>query len=310
VAWKGPLLLVDQLAFPPTTIILFAPGLVPWLLVWAGALLILIGLLFLPLLRSNRRARFWLTGMVLSIPLICSTVPHSRLLVFAGIGGSALVAEWIGGVIDRAGWIPAGKKWGFAARGMLYAFFAIHLVFAPVLLAGNSTSAAFAQEYIQDAAAGVSAGPELSKQDLVIVNHPIVFYAHYFKSARLFAGLSVPRRLRVLAPGMSSIHAGRPDEKTLVLRPDGGFLKFPFDNVFRGPSHPLKLGQKVILTGMTAEVTSLTSDGRPAEVAVHFSVPLDDSSLRWLSWEGEGYVPFTIPSVGESKVIPPAPPLF
>jgi hypothetical protein len=193
---------------------------------------------------------------------------------------------------------------------MLYAFFVIHLVLAPVLLAGNSTSASFAQKYIQDAAAGVSAGPELSDQDLVIVNHPIVFYAHYFKSARLFAGLSVPRRLRVLAPGLTQVQVERPDEKTLVVRPEGGFLADPFDNVFRGPSHPLRLGQRVILSGMTAEVTALTSDGRPAEVAFHFAVPLEDSTLRWLMWEGEGYVPFTIPSVGESRVIPPAPPLF
>lgn len=310
VAWKGPLLLTDQMFFPPASFVLFLPELVPVLLVWALLILIVISALLFPLLRHEKRARFWATGLILSIPLVCTTMPHSRLLLFAGIGGFGLLAEWIAGMTQRADWLPPGKFRGVAAQWMLVALFVVHLAVAPVLLAMNSTSATFSQRYIQDAAARLEAGPGLEKQVLVIVNHPVIFYAHYFRTARFLAGQSVPRRLRVLAPGNAALRITRTDQKTLVARPEKGFIELPFDNVFRGPAHPLHVGDSVALTGVTIKVTAATPDGRPAEASFHFSVPLDDPSLRWIQWKGEGYEPFTVPAVGESLLLPPAPPLF
>ena len=98
-------------------------------------------------------------------------------------------------------------------------------------------------------------------------------------------------------------------ERTLVMKPQGGFFGLPFDNVFRGPSHPLKVGDRVKLTGMTVEINALTEDARPDQVSFRFSVPLEDPSLRWLRWE-EGYVPFAPPAVGRSVLLPAARPLF
>jgi len=43
---------------------------------------------------------------------------------------------------------------------------------------------------------------------------------------------------------------------------------------------------------------------RAAEVRFRFSVPLEDSSLRWMTWEGRGYEPFVIPAVGETRTLP------
>jgi hypothetical protein len=192
---------------------------------------------------------------------------------------------------------------------MLFAFLVVHLLIAPVLLEMNATSATFSQRYIQDAATAVQAGPELAQQDLVIMNHPVTFYGHYFSTARFLAGESVPHHLRVLAPADGPLRVTRTDERTLVMKPQGGFFGLPFDNVFRGPSHPLRVGDQVRLTGMTVEINALTEDGRPGEVAFRFSVPLEDSSLRWLRWE-EGYVPFAPPAVGRSVLLPAARPLF
>jgi hypothetical protein len=310
VAWKGPLLLADQMFFPPSSFVLFFPKLVPAVLVWDVLLLILLGWLFSPLLRQDKRARFWATGMLLSIPLLCTTMPHSRLLVLAGVGGFGLLADWIAGLVEGATWLPRGKAWNRAARVMLIAFLFLHLVIAPVLLEMNATSSTFSQRYIQDAACAVQAGPELAQQDLVIVNHPVTFYGHYFSTARFLAGQSVPHHLRVLAPADGLLRVARTDRSTLVMKPQGGFFGLPFDNVFRNPSHPLRVGDCVNLTGMTVEINTLTEDGRPSEVSFRFSVPLEDSSLRWLRWEGEGYSPFTIPAIGESVVLPAAPPLF
>jgi hypothetical protein len=237
-------------------------------------------------------------------------MPHSRLLLFAGIGAFGLLALWMDGVIGVAAWIPAGRTWRRTARVMLVAFLCVHLLVAPLLLPMNATSAAFGQPYIQDAVEAVPAGPELAGQDLVILNHPIVYYGHFFPTVRILAGQSSPRRVRVLAPAVDTLHVRRPDIHTLVVRPKGGFLGLPFDNVFRGPGDPMAVGDRVVLTGMTVEIMQLTADGRPAEASFRFASPLEDSTLRWLRWAGQGYVRFVPPAVDDTCTVPPAPPLF
>ena len=65
----------------------------------------------------------------------------------------------------------------------------------------------------------------------------------------------------------------------------------------------MALGHRVSLTGMTAEVTELTPDGRPAEVAFHFAVPLEDDSLIWLCDRGGTFEPFQPPAIGQAERI-------
>ena len=60
------------------------------------------------------------------------------------------------------------------------------------------------------------------------------------------------------------------------------------------------VGQRVELTGMVAEVLTLTSDGRPDQVSFTFDVPLEDPSLRWIWWDDDGFAPFVPPPVGET----------
>jgi len=69
-------------------------------------------------------------------------------------------------------------------------------------------------------------------------------------------------------------------------------------------------GLRVALEGMTVEIMEVTGDGRPALAAFRFSRPLEDPSLRWVRWEGEAYVPFELPGVGEEREIPAAARLF
>ena len=41
-----------------------------------------------------------------------------------------------------------------------------------------------------------------------------------------------------------------------------------------------------------------------AAVLVRFDEPLDSPSMRFLQWDRYGYVPFALPAVGESVVLP------
>jgi hypothetical protein len=305
-AERAPILLLDQWALPPSAITMFLPAEgVPIFSLAAFLLLLLLTVLLYPLLRQEKMARFFALGMVFSVPLICSVMPHSRLLSFVGIGGMGLLALWMAGLSDRAAWLPAGRIWRIPARVLFVLFILIHLVLAPLLLPGTSTSADFAEQYIQRPARESEAlQGDLSQQDIVMVNPPMAFQAHYIPTVRVLQGQTPPRHLRVLAPGLADLKISRPDERSLLVRPEGGYLSQPFDDVFRGAAHPMRLGERVVLTGMTVEITELTADGRPAEALFEFPFRLEDPELKWLKWEDGIYVPFDLPQVGTTLSLP------
>lgn len=84
---KIPILFAGQFALPPSDFSEFAPPTVkPFFIGWGVLTMVILIPFFLPLLRADRTARFWATGMALSFIPICSTGPMDRLLDFAGIG--------------------------------------------------------------------------------------------------------------------------------------------------------------------------------------------------------------------------------
>ena len=113
----------------------------------------------------------------------------------------------------------------------------------------------------------------------------------------------MPRHTRVLAPAIPSVTIRRLDERTLAIRPRGGYLRWPLDQVFRSERRQFALGEQVRLTGMTVTISSLTADGRPAEATFRFDVPLESPSLLWLCFRGDGFEPFTPPAVGQEAEI-------
>ena len=112
------------------------------------------------------------------------------------------------------------------------------------------------------------------------------------------------KQIRTLATGPVSLRLTRDDEKTIHVQVADGLYLGVLGPLFRDQKHALKIGDRVQLTGFTAEVIALTSDSRPKEIIYRFSVPLEEPSLRWLQWkDDEGYVSFDLPSVGESVTL-------
>ena len=305
VGMRAPLLLADQLFLPPSSLVLFlGEHLLSPLLIWGTVIVVLFGFLFWPLIRSDRVSRFWVTGMLLSVPIVCTALPHSRLLMFTGLGAFGLIAIWIQRARECNARPGEPRTHVRVRRWAVILLVAVHGPIAALSLVYNATSTTFAQKYIQDAALALEDDGSMRGTDLVIVNHPIPFYAHQAGIARMVLGSVPPRRLRVLSPGLEAVHILRPDSATLIVRPEGGFISSSFDNVFRGPAHPMVKGERVTLTGMTAEVIDLTDDGRPAGVQFRFAGRLEDRPWRWVQWEGNRYVPFVPPPVGGHVELP------
>lgn len=325
----GPVLLLGQWSVPePGIYSLFST----WVsrAAWLTAVLILaaLGALLIPLLRKDRVARFWGLGMTLSVIPACSiTLPSGRMLIFVGVGAMGLMAQFIAGLLERVGWTSTRRIWKAPASALCALLIGFHGLLSPILL--SSTQSLLNTFFYSIINLGPL--PEAASQDVVIVNAPCPGHFIYAQSLRESRHEPMPAHLRVLAPGYSAVTITRADERTLIVRPEDGYLvhvgpwmkadpdPFPLvhpvygyqhgDGFFRSEDHPMMLGERVELTGMSVEITALTENGQPAEARITFDRPLEDPSLVWLQWDWEQnvYAPFTIPAIGKTAYIPGPP---
>jgi len=295
---------LSQLAWPAAEAWAVAPP--PWGRARAIAAVGLLGLALLPRLRTDRGLAVALLGGALALVPAAAVVPGDRMLLLAGVGGSAAVA----GVIAVAA--GEGERVRAAWRGLAIALapglLVVHGVLAPLALPRQVAALSPALEVAQRAAvASLPDDPALSQQHLAIVNAPPTFVSSTLWLWRWGdEAHALPRSLRLLGATFEPVIVQRPDPHTLVLQPVGGYLGDPFTANARGPSHPFAAGDRLALAGWSVEIAGV-AHGRPTVVRVRFDVPLEDPSLRWVVWQGDRFVPFTPPAVGRSLAIPGGP---
>ncbi|MDP6779618.1 MAG: hypothetical protein QGI83_22880, partial [Candidatus Latescibacteria bacterium] len=259
---RFPILLLDQWALPPSGIAVFLSpdGLrALWIAGIVGT--VVLAAIVLLLLRGSRLAGFWGSGMILSLVPACATVPNGRLLMFAGIGGMGLVAQVIAGDGEGTEARDNGRRRGILSRGLAGLFVVIHLVLAPVLLPFSVWNNAGSRPFVDVPADSAPMDASVVDDEVVIVNPPFPFFAHYLQTVRALKGGPIPGHVRVLAPGTRAVDVLRADERTLVITPERGFLSAPFDGLFRGDRYPVAPGDRVQLSGLTAEVLEATPSG-------------------------------------------------
>ncbi len=288
-----PILLLGHWAFPAAEVysILQPPASI---LVWCLALiLIFVGvLLFWPLIRRSKLARFFALGSVLATIPPAASLPANRLLGFVGLGAFGLL-------VCFADYVFAASRF---QRLIGQALVAIHLLQIPLL--PLTTFAPYLLSNIESAIATVPSDSAIVRQSVIFVNAPSYFHISFIPDIRAVTGQPIPARIRGLAPGLVPSTLTRLDNDTLVIQPAGGYFT-GYDAVFRDPSsHPFRVGQIVELSDVQIEILAITTDGRPDRVAFHFKVPLESDTFRWLEWVSGHYVPFSLPSVGQTLTLP------
>ena len=302
---RAPFLLLGQWAVPPSDLtIMIHPKYA--ILLWRIALVFLVILIvaLIPLLWRQRSTRFWAMGMILSVLPICATFPSDRLLLFVGIGAMGLVAQFIYNVFGKTEERPKFILWRIPAFVLAVIFILIHLIIAPLALPVRAVPM-IPKKFADKLMITEALDESVKSQDLVVVNPPVTFL--FLQSPLVWEGNNqpIPRHLRILTSSLfQPVKIYRADAKTLVIRPEYGYYAFVLDALFRNKQHPFSVGDRVELTGMTVEITELTGDGRTAEAAFIFSVPLEDPSLRWLQHKDGAFVPFTPPAIGQRVVLP------
>jgi len=293
VAAHGPGLLLGQWLLPPAEVAPFlSAGAQTALWVAAGVVLALSAWWLWPVVRRSATARFWAGGMLLAGVLPAGgALPANRLLFLVGLGAMGLLAEGLAA--------PRSTHW--QRRGVRGALVLVHLVLAPLLLPLTAYSPALLGG-LAAASASLPNEPALTRQTVIVVNAPSFANAGYLSRLRGQHGLLTPARVRGLATGLGPVTVARTDAHTLIVTPEAGFIG-GFDGVFRGPAHPLAVGEMIDLGDMRVDILSLAPDSLPATAAFHFSTPLEDEVLRWVIWRAGGYAAWSPPAVGTSVTL-------
>lgn len=267
----------------------------------AGVCALALLALFRRALLQDAEARFWALGMALAVVPVCATFPMDRLLTFTGIGAFGLLGVqvrrlgWLDGVVE----LEAGRllRWGTGALVVL------HLLIAPPLLALRSYSPSMLYAAAEDGASFVPSEAPAQDEVWVVVNGFDLF-AMYMPILRAEKDQTVPGSLEILGCVLAAQEITRSDERTLVLRPEGGFLKYSIEHLTRSPSLPFQVGQKIQRARMEVEILEVLPDGRPSAVQFRFDTSLEDRSIRWFQADGFSSVAWTPPPVGESGHLP------
>jgi hypothetical protein len=290
-----------------------------------AAFLLLILVVLLPLLRKDRVALFWFTGMLLCILPICATVPMNRNLLFAAIGAFGLTAQFIAGLFTKQSWVPTARFWRVPAWILCFTLLFINV---PVAIAAR-ISAPKAISFIFntfESTIDIGSHPNFESQTVVVVNAPNPFLFVGLPFYRAFENQPLPEKTRVLSPAFGPLEIMRTDEKTLMIKTHAGSLFRPdtsrqddqlnfvylyhhLNSLFRPPEARFSVGERIQLTGMSVEVAGVDAHGRPNELLIRFDVPLEDPSLHWLQWNWKelgfgSYSPFKPPAVTQKSYLP------
>ncbi|MFH1743502.1 MAG: hypothetical protein ABIH23_31240 [bacterium] len=328
VLQRLPILLFGGLAWPPADIYLFfSTHVAPIFAVTAIVLILAACGLFLPIWRHCKRSHFWMLGIVLSALPFCAAIPSNRNLTLVAFGAVGLLAQWIYGLLHSSASLPQSRLWRIPVSIGCCILLFIHIICAPLSLRNQLNSLRKIQPAVEQLVDIGISDRHIAQQDVILVNPPTGLFISYLLPIRFLNHLPIPAHIRMLAPGYDDLQLYRKDENTLVVRPEGGYFRRPgplpreqgtiashigpsnilrhFESLFRSETHPMRLGQKVKLNGVTIEITGLTEDGRPAEATFRFDFDLENNALIWLRWNSEEgrYVNYVPPRAGETVTV-------
>jgi hypothetical protein len=246
---------------------------------------------------ARPEVRFWVLGMLLSLPLAMILGAFTRALMFVGIGGAGLLGvvfqDWYQSIDLRPGGLSS-----LARRGLV----AMHLVLAPLALLGLSVLLPQTMDLGQSA---LDRLPGAEQKTWVFVNPRAAFWTHgNVQEARRLRGLPVPK-VRALASGAFGVELTRDSEHCVDVAPVQGYLFLTADQLFRDPSAAMHVGWRTELSDMSAEVVAATPRGRPMAARFCFDRSLEDPSLHWIAWRDAGPEVFHPPAVGETATFGP-----
>lgn len=291
-------LLLGQLAAPPADTWHVVGGSARALMALGGfAAAAALAWALAPRWRSSAAARFFALGAALSLLPCAATFPSDRLLYFAGLGGSALVALVLGELVAGA------RRLGVALLAPPLAL--LHAGVAPVLLPFRTLRMTEIHRDMIRASDSAYAQVRAKDERLIAVNSPDYYFCKMLRELRWTRGHPDAPPLLCLAGTLAPVRVTRLDPNALEVRPQRGFLDAPFNRTYRSRSQPMSVGESVFVGTAQVVVTAVDDGGAPTAAQFRFIYPLESDKLRFVVWDGGEYRAWTPPPPGAAVVISP-----
>lgn len=277
---------------------------------------------FIPWARRDKTAAFWLAVMVLAAIPEASLLPLSKNFGFMAIGAYGLIASFIAGLIARPGRLPERPAYRILAWVACVLLILVHVPGAVAERVAMAQALASSDRMNRlNRFCDPGDWPNITNEDVIVVSTACPLALAYAPAYKAYHHEPLPRTLRALAPGCTSIDVQRTDDKTLVIQSQGPDI-FSCDNV--GLIHPAygfrefnlilaapqcKKGDRYDLGDITVEVLEADAANLPSRVAFRFDTPLDSPGYHWLwfDWRTFSYRPFQMPAIGQSVRLPGPP---
>jgi hypothetical protein len=291
-----PIYLASQLTVPFAASSVTAPLALP--IVTALSLLILLGTrgLWLPLMRSDQRARMLGLGALLAVIPLGASVPQDRLVSFIAFGVCGLVA-----LIVQERLAPGAPEQRRPTSGAVR-LFRMHAMWAPLLyvplLFGSMSMVAGGGVAALDQAVGPG-----DFRPVLLINAASELPVHFFGAMRRWRKQPSPT-IDLLYGGGADVELRRTAERSLELTVARGFFACAVERIARDPGRrPLRAGEVIELSRMRARILAVR-DGAPTRVGFDFTTSLD--GRRILAWSGRELRRVVLPPIGGELHVPAA----
>ncbi|HWD18277.1 MAG TPA: hypothetical protein VHB20_03280 [Verrucomicrobiae bacterium] len=304
------LVLGGQLAsVPPEILSVVKPSFHPAAVALYGVFVVAALLVFLPWVRRDKMAAFWLAVMLLAAIPESSLAPVSKNFGFVAIGAYGLMASFVAATMMRR-WPAQGIR-RFLAWTACAALLLVHV---PGAMAGRIITAKAASFFIAHVSQPPHYWPTIENENIIAINFPCPLISGYVPGYKAYFHQPLPRTVRALAPASVGLTVQRTDDKTLVMQSLGMDL-FSCDDL--GPAHiayffsacnlllgapRCQNGDRYELSGLTVKVLESDAADLPSRVAFRFDTSLESPSFRWLCWNWRTFSvePFKVPAIGQS----------
>ncbi len=297
----------------PELLLAVKPSLQPAATAFYSVLFIAALVVFLPWLRRDKFAVFWLAVMVLAAIPAATVLPLSKNLGFVAFGAYGLVASFINGLASRPRRLPERLRYQIPAWTVCVLLLLAHV---PGAIAGRILTAGTLNPVFKRLPYFFNFGqsPEVENKDIIVLNDPCALTLSYMPFYKAYHHLPLPRSARTLVPGGADFDVRRTDDKTLVIQSRASNI-FSWNDL--GPVHPhyaISAGTTAIgvpqckrcfLDGLTVEVLESDASGLASLVAFRFAKPLESADFLWLQWDwsSRSFKPFQPPAIGRGVTL-------
>lgn len=261
--------------------------------------ILLLSMLVFPLLRGDKKLRFWLVGMLVSAIPAATAIPHDRVLLFVGIGAFGAFIRILAYYLDTPPKTKAGhgsvKGTPSYLKSICSMFIIIHLVLSPLLLPITAYSTKIWDNQISKAPKDFDDIPNISDKSIVLFNAPMASTL-MINIWRFIENKPLPNHLWPISMVDATIAVRRIGDNTIALNNDQGFIQGPETSVRNLNKQPFKMGHYIELDGLKIFIKEINKSGHPTVLHLEFDRPIENHNLLFLQWKDNHYKKLNIPN--------------